>query len=261
MDESRIARLMSEVKGGALRYTQCNPRTAYGSRQVLILDTVGILASVYGLRHMSYIGGGFGVGIHNTLEAATFGLPVAFGPNYRKFKEARDLVTLGAARLGRRLRATAGVVRPLRDNEEFLPENQPYRQGLHHAPSGCDGHHRQDDLPLNRQSPIKNVQPRLRLHVSFPSDPGGSFVKRLAVLFQLRPRVVGTAGNRQPGVAFAEQHPHPHIVRRRVAEEDELDVGGHRRDFLDAPRRSDVVDRLHTAEAPSMPSRATRGMT
>lgn len=97
MDESRIARLMAETKGGALRYTQCTPRTTYGSRQLLILDTVGILASVYGYATWSYIGGGFGVGIHNTLEAATFGLPVAFGPNYEKFKEARDLVTLGAA--------------------------------------------------------------------------------------------------------------------------------------------------------------------
>lgn len=98
MDESRIARLMAETKGGALRYTQCTPRHDLRSRQLLILDTVGILASVYGYATWSYIGGGFGVGIHNTLEAATFGLPVAFGPNYEKFKEARDLVTLGAAR-------------------------------------------------------------------------------------------------------------------------------------------------------------------
>ena len=98
MDEGRIARIIGEVRGGTLRYTQCTSRTGYGSRQVLILDTVGILASVYSYATWSYIGGGFGVGIHNTLEAATFGLPVAFGPNYEKFKEARDLVTLGAAR-------------------------------------------------------------------------------------------------------------------------------------------------------------------
>lgn len=120
MDESRIARLMSEVKGGALRYTQCTPRTAYGSRQVLILDTMGILASVYGYATWSYIGGGFGVGIHNTLEAATFGLPVAFGPNYQKFKEARDLVTLGAARSVSDYEQLRTWFVPLRDNEEFL---------------------------------------------------------------------------------------------------------------------------------------------
>lgn len=120
MDESRIARIIGEVKGGTLRYTQCTPRTGYGSRQVLILDTVGILASVYSYATWSYIGGGFGVGIHNTLEAATFGLPVAFGPNYGKFKEARDLVTLGAARSISCYEELCEWFTPLRDNEVFL---------------------------------------------------------------------------------------------------------------------------------------------
>lgn len=119
MDESRIVRLMNETRGGALRYTQCTPRTGYGSRQLLVLDTVGLLSSVYGYATWSYIGGGFGVGIHNTLEAATFGLPVAFGPNYRKFKEARDLVTLGAARSITSYDELKKWFVPLRDNEEF----------------------------------------------------------------------------------------------------------------------------------------------
>ena len=66
------------------------------------------------------VGGGFGVGIHNTLEAATFGLPVAFGPNYEKFKEARDLVTLGAARSVTDYEQLRTWFVPLRDNEEFL---------------------------------------------------------------------------------------------------------------------------------------------
>lgn len=120
MDEGRIARIIDEVKGGTLRYTQCTPRTGYGSRQVLILDTVGILASVYSYATWSYIGGGFGVGIHNTLEAATFGLPIAFGPNYEKFKEARDLVTLGAARSISDYTQLRDWFTPLRDNEVFL---------------------------------------------------------------------------------------------------------------------------------------------
>ncbi|WP_418983402.1 3-deoxy-D-manno-octulosonic acid transferase [Alistipes sp.] len=120
MDEARIERLLSQTKGGALRFTQCTPRTSYGTRQLLILDTVGLLASVYGYAAWSYIGGGFGVGIHNTLEAATFGLPVAFGPNYKKFKEARDLVTLGAARPVTDYEALRTWFIPLRDNEEFL---------------------------------------------------------------------------------------------------------------------------------------------
>lgn len=120
MDEGRIVRLIAETRGGALRYTGCTSRTSYGRRQLLILDTVGLLASVYGYADWSYIGGGFGVGIHNTLEAATFGLPVAFGPNYRKFKEARDLVTLGAARSITDYESLRAWYIPLRDNEEFL---------------------------------------------------------------------------------------------------------------------------------------------
>ena len=64
---------------------------------VLIIDSLGILSSVYKYGKFAYIGGGFGVGIHNILEAATYGCPVIFGPNYRKFKEAHDLLALGGA--------------------------------------------------------------------------------------------------------------------------------------------------------------------
>ena len=62
------------------------------SYDVLIIDSIGILSSLYQYGNIAYIGGGFGVGIHNILEAATFKLPVLFGPNYLKFKEAVDLV-------------------------------------------------------------------------------------------------------------------------------------------------------------------------
>ena len=96
MDEARINRIMTQTCGRAVRYTHCDAQSLARS-QVLILDTVGILASVYRYASWAYIGGGFGVGIHNTLEAATFALPLAFGPNYAKFKEARDMVALGAA--------------------------------------------------------------------------------------------------------------------------------------------------------------------
>lgn len=65
--------------------------------QILIIDSIGMLSSLYKYGSFAYIGGGFGVGIHNTLEAATFGLPVIFGPNYLKFREACDMVELGAA--------------------------------------------------------------------------------------------------------------------------------------------------------------------
>jgi len=64
--------------------------------QCLIIDNIGMLSSLYQYGDIAYIGGGFGVGIHNTLEAAAFGLPVIFGPNYDRFKEAKDLIALGA---------------------------------------------------------------------------------------------------------------------------------------------------------------------
>ncbi|MFW6310307.1 MAG: 3-deoxy-D-manno-octulosonic acid transferase, partial [Prolixibacteraceae bacterium] len=65
--------------------------------QVLIIDSVGLLSSLYRYGDVAYIGGGFGAGIHNILEAATFGVPVIFGPAYRKFKEAVDLKKAGGA--------------------------------------------------------------------------------------------------------------------------------------------------------------------
>lgn len=64
---------------------------------ILIIDNIGMLSSVYQYGHVAYIGGGFGAGIHNTLEAAVFGLPLIFGPKYQKFREAIDLIALNAA--------------------------------------------------------------------------------------------------------------------------------------------------------------------
>lgn len=61
----------------------------------LIIDSFGMLSSIYRYGDIAYIGGGFGVGIHNTLEAAVYSIPVLFGPNYRKFKEAKDLIAIG----------------------------------------------------------------------------------------------------------------------------------------------------------------------
>lgn len=66
--------------------------------QVLIIDNIGLLSALYQYATIAYIGGGFGAGIHNTLEAAAFGLPVIFGPKYDKFQEAKDLIAIGAAK-------------------------------------------------------------------------------------------------------------------------------------------------------------------
>ena len=120
MENSRIERIIAQTKGGAVRYTLCNEESDLSKIQVLILDTIGILSSVYGYATWSYIGGGFGVGIHNTLEAATFGLPIAFGPNYQKFKEARDMVALGAATKVESAEDLSAWFAPLRDDKSAL---------------------------------------------------------------------------------------------------------------------------------------------
>ena len=122
MDEERIAHLLRSVRGGAVRYTQCCDATSFEKCQVLVLDTIGMLSSVYGYADWAYIGGGFGVGIHNTLEAATFGLPLAFGPNYAKFKEARELIAIGGARSVANAGELIGWFSPLRDDETTYRE-------------------------------------------------------------------------------------------------------------------------------------------
>jgi len=60
---------------------------------VLIIDTIGLLTKIYSYANIAYVGGGFATGLHNTLEPAAFGIPVLIGPNYKRFKEADDLVS------------------------------------------------------------------------------------------------------------------------------------------------------------------------
>ena len=66
-------------------------------KNVLIIDNIGLLSSLYQYGKIAYIGGGFGSGIHNILEAAAFGIPVIFGPNFQKFREAIELIDKGGA--------------------------------------------------------------------------------------------------------------------------------------------------------------------
>lgn len=93
ISEAEIERLIKLSARPAMRYTQrANPEAT-----LLVVDCIGILSGVYRYGQIAYIGGGFGVGIHNVLEAATWGLPVIFGPKYERFAEAVDLVGLGGA--------------------------------------------------------------------------------------------------------------------------------------------------------------------
>lgn len=91
-----IEKLRDKFGAKSLRFTQPNEFSPIEA-QILIIDTIGILSSVYHYGSVAYIGGGFGVGIHNTLEAAVFGIPVLFGPNYHRFQEAVELIDIGTA--------------------------------------------------------------------------------------------------------------------------------------------------------------------
>jgi 3-deoxy-D-manno-octulosonic-acid transferase len=102
VSEQKINKLISRLPvGSCARYSQITSQHAQiapdtNMPQTLIIDNIGMLSSLYHYADIAYIGGGFGAGIHNILEAAAFGLPVIFGPNYHKFKEARELIGLKA---------------------------------------------------------------------------------------------------------------------------------------------------------------------
>ena len=97
IDETHLHYIFNLLQGRMLRLTRANT-VNIAHTQVLVVDTIGLLAQIYQFGHVAYIGGGFGVGIHNTIEAAVWGKPVLFGPNYLHFREAKGLIEAGAAR-------------------------------------------------------------------------------------------------------------------------------------------------------------------
>jgi len=103
INEEKIKNLIDLLPEGTTgRYSEISNLKSHpdsyrdSNLNILIIDNIGMLSSLYQYGDIAYIGGGFGAGIHNTLEAAAFGLPVIFGPNFSKFKEARDLIELKA---------------------------------------------------------------------------------------------------------------------------------------------------------------------
>jgi 3-deoxy-D-manno-octulosonic-acid transferase len=99
ISESRVEDIIRKAKNMNVTSTieKWSSKVDTNNASILILDTIGMLSSVYRYGTIAWIGGGFGKGIHNTLEAATFGLPVIFGPNFEKFREAKLLIECGGA--------------------------------------------------------------------------------------------------------------------------------------------------------------------
>ena len=95
IDEDHLNQICSKIEGkNVVRYTRATVEEA-AQADVLIIDCFGLLSSMYHYGDVAYIGGGFGVGIHNTLEAAVWDMPVIFGPNNKKFQEAQGLLMSG----------------------------------------------------------------------------------------------------------------------------------------------------------------------
>ena len=96
ISETNLKLVEATLPGRVLRYSQAQADTV-GAARILLFDNVGLLSQLYRFGKFAYIGGAFGKGLHNTLEAAAFGLPLFFGPTYDKFQEAKDLIELGCA--------------------------------------------------------------------------------------------------------------------------------------------------------------------
>ncbi|MDX1940109.1 MAG: glycosyltransferase N-terminal domain-containing protein [Saprospiraceae bacterium] len=96
INEQHLQQIEQGLEKEIIRYSQATTEIAEKVK-VLLIDNIGMLSALYRYGRIAYIGGGFGAGIHNTLEPIAFGLPVIFGPKYQKFEEAMQLTKRGGA--------------------------------------------------------------------------------------------------------------------------------------------------------------------
>mgnify|MGYP004510703255 FL=1 len=118
--EDHLKQILSKIEGKkVVRYTQTSVEEA-AEADVLIIDCFGLLSSMYHYGDVAYVGGGFGVGIHNTLEAAVWDMPVIFGPNNKKFQEAQGLLKSGGGFEINTYEDFEGLMLSLMNDAEFL---------------------------------------------------------------------------------------------------------------------------------------------
>lgn len=97
VNDAHIQEIEQKLNTPALRYSQATLENVDDYR-VLIIDGYGLLSSIYRYATVAYVGGGFGVGIHNVPEAAVYGIPVIIGPNHQRFAEAVALIANGGCK-------------------------------------------------------------------------------------------------------------------------------------------------------------------
>ena len=118
--EEHLKLILSLIKDKkVVRYAQTTPEEA-AEADVLIIDCFGLLSSMYNYGDVAYVGGGFGVGIHNTLEAAVWNMPVIFGPNNKKFQEAQGLLKSGGGFEIHNFEEFEGLMSSMMNDEAFL---------------------------------------------------------------------------------------------------------------------------------------------
>ncbi len=126
--------LIQKIAISAERWTDLEGRPF--TKDLLIIDTIGLLNRLYRHGTVAYIGGGFGKGIHNTLEPAAFGLPIIFGPRYEKFEEARQFVARGAAFCVHDAASLAKVLDLLNDDAQYALARDAALAYLHENAGG-----------------------------------------------------------------------------------------------------------------------------
>jgi 3-deoxy-D-manno-octulosonic-acid transferase len=123
IDKANIDRIEKMLKTDVVRFSEFTGNQP--DARVLIIDNIGMLSSAYRYAYIAAIGGGFGKSIHNVLEAACWGVPVVFGPNHKKFREAVDLINLKGARYFSTAEEFSVIIDNwLSDREEYLKSSQ-----------------------------------------------------------------------------------------------------------------------------------------
>jgi len=127
IDEKHMHFIFNLFKGQMVKYSSVigmkdaiSRRNILQNARVLVVDTMGLLSATYPFGQVAYIGGGFGAGIHNTIEAAAYGLPVVFGPRYHHFREAQGLIDAGAARSIKRYSELEAALGTALDQHEYI---------------------------------------------------------------------------------------------------------------------------------------------
>lgn len=139
ISEQHLVQIEELFGGGIIRYSR-HPGTlaeAFELSQVILIDSIGLLSSIYAEADVAFIGGGFGKGIHNILEPAAWGLPVIFGPNRKKFMEAESLFKIGAAFPVKDFSEFSGVIHKLVSDSVFRLESGNLAINYMKSQMGC----------------------------------------------------------------------------------------------------------------------------